>query len=119
MKHRRLLRLLREQYLYSDVEKYAKPQPEVEAAIKRFRALPEEQKAKTPLLYWLLGAGTPPYKMSKEDSKYSDISPHADRVCANCEFQYIKTANGHYICSQISGRIRPEGWCKLWKSIQR
>ena len=105
-------------HLYSDIEIKAKPQPEVQKAVERFRSLPFEERKRQPLLYWLLGAGTPSYKMSKEDSDYTDKSPHKDQTCANCEYQFIETAHGHVICSQISGRIKPEGWCRLWETAE-
>ncbi len=92
-------------------------QPEVQQAIQRYRQLPAEQRAQVPLLYWLLGDGTPPYKMSKEDSEYTEESEVEEQTCANC--QYIYQANGHgdqgFICSQIRGEIAPAGWCNRWR----
>ena len=44
--------------------------PYVQKAISQFRRLPIEEKRKKPLLYWLLGSGTPPYKMTKKGSNY-------------------------------------------------
>jgi len=66
-----------------------------------------------PLLYAILGSGTPPYKMSKNDSSYTDEAQGKDK-CSNCEFAYKKVVRDRYICSQIRGPIKPEGWCRLW-----
>jgi hypothetical protein len=72
-----------------------------------------------PLLWWLLGGeeggiGTPPYKMTKELSNYGEAANPA-QSCATCEFLYMKVTSGEYICSQISGEVHPQGWCKLWQ----
>lgn len=87
---------------------------EVQEAIKKYFELPREEQEKTPLLYWILGSSTPPYKMSKQDTKYTDKSP-GPKQCQNCEFAYKKVSRkDRYICSQIRGTIRPEGWCNRW-----
>lgn len=90
-------------------------QPEVQEALKRYAAMSPEERGDTPLLYWLLGSGTPPYKMSKEESEYVDDSETEGQTCENCAFGYVRTATGQLICSQIRGIIKPEGWCNLWK----
>lgn len=68
-----------------------------------------------PLLYWLLKSGTPPYKMSKEESNYTDEAQDPRYSCATCEFLYTETGSGQHVCSQIRGFVEPEGWCKLWE----
>jgi len=88
---------------------------EVREAIEKFKNLDPNERETNILLYWLLGSGTPPYKMSKEDSEYVDGVEDGNQVCANCEFMYQKVPSGEYICSQIRGKIKPGGWCKLWK----
>jgi len=103
-----------ENALYSDAGDDA-PE-EVKAAIERWRQMTPEERGDKPLLYWLLGSGTPPYKMSMEDSKYVDQSEVEGQYCKNCEYIYLKLANKQFICSQISGRVRPAGWCRLWKT---
>ena len=40
----------------------------VRQAIAEFHKLPDDVKKSTPLLYFILGSGTPEYKMSREDS---------------------------------------------------
>jgi len=104
--------LVKKKYRYPEAGKNA--HPEVQKLIEEYRALPNAEKSKKPLLYWLLGSGTPPYKMSKDDSEYSDEAD-TDSQCGNCKFIYYGLETKNYICSQISGPIRKEGTCKLWK----
>ena len=92
-------------------------QPEVQEAIERFRSLPEDVRAQTPLLYWLLGEGTPRYKVSAEDSEYTDHPEDDDHVCGNCEFYYLHVPTGAGICSRIRPLVRTGGWCNLWAEI--
>ena len=110
-------RLIKEKkFEYKSVEQEADPQPEVQEAIEQFREMDPEDRNTNVLLYWLIGTeGTPPYKMSQEDAQYSDDAGTQEAACANCEFLYQKTTNGKYICSQIRGEVRPEGWCNRWK----
>lgn len=90
---------------------------EVQRAIDRFHMhAPDHVKENVPLLYWLLGSGTPPYKMTREESDYVDVSPVPTQQCANCVFAYQHVTSGNFICSQIRGRISPPGWCRLWRS---
>jgi len=100
--------------MYPEAGRHA--QPEVQAAIERFRKLPAEERAKQPLLWWLTGGeSTQPYKMSQLDSNYVEQSPGA-QTCANCRFLYFSQYWRTNICSQIEGvGIRPEGWCRLWQ----
>lgn len=108
--------LIREQkFTYETVDERAEPQPEVKKAVERFRKMDPEERDTNILLYWLLGSGTPPYKMSQEDAQYSDNAGTAETACANCEFFYQKVPTGEYICSQIRGKVRPGGWCNQWK----
>ncbi len=88
--------------------------PEVQEAIARFHSLPPESKERLPLLYFLLGAGTPPYKMSKEDAQYAEQTPVPGQTCDNCEFAYKKVVRDQFICSKMRGDIAPKAWCKLW-----
>ena len=98
-------------------------QPEVRQAVRRFFLQPAEVQEWTPLLYWLLGSGTPPYKQSYELSWYTDgPSPVANQQCSNCRFAWANVdapsalSKALYICSQIRGEINPAGWCKLWEN---
>ena len=86
----------------------------VQQAIAEFHKLPEKVKKTTPLLYYILGSGTPDYKMSQEDSEYTDQSSNPNMTCANCEFAYQKVINKKFICSQIRDHIQLEGWCNQW-----
>jgi len=99
--------------LYPEAGKNAPPGVRLE--IERFRALPPEERAKTPLLYHLLGDGTPAYKMTPEDSQYTDLSQYRGKQCATCQFPYMSMRSKKFICSQVSNRIKPTGWCRLWR----
>ena len=100
-------------YLYPKAGVNANPL--VQQAIEQFRNLPNEAKEDKPLLYWLLGSGTPPYKMSKKDSLYVGKS-YRGQNCGNCRFTFMRWVNKELICSQIQGNIELEHWCKLWAS---
>jgi hypothetical protein len=100
-------------YLYPKAGVNANPL--VRQAIEQFRNLPNEAKEDKPLLYWLLGSGTPPYKMSKKDSLYVGKS-YRGQNCGNCRFTFMRWVNKELICSQIQGNIELEHWCKLWAS---
>lgn len=94
-------------------EAYLKAPLETKKCIEKFLKEPEKLRANKPLLYYVLGSGTPPYKMSKKDSLYSDKSIN-NQKCSNCIFTYIKYVDKTVICSQIRGTIKLGGWCKLW-----
>lgn len=98
---------------YSDAGK--KAQPELKEAINRFKNMAPEARGDQVLLYWLLGAGTPDYKMSQEEAKYEAKSEHKSETCGNCAFAYQKVIDKRFICSQMRGDIKPEAWCKLWR----
>jgi hypothetical protein len=102
--------MIEEQYK----DAYDKAPEETKRAIEEFMKLPENVRANKPLLYYVLGSGTPPYKMSKKDSKYVDVAKGRQK-CSNCIFTYIKYVDNKPICSQIRGTIALGGWCKLWK----
>ena len=100
---------------YPGAGRYA--QPEVKQAVQRFRRLPLVQQENEVLLYWLLGDGTPPYKMSQPDSDYVDMSTVPGQVCGNCDFAFRHVGTGELICSQIRDPIAMEGWCRLWAPV--
>lgn len=102
--------MIEEQY----IDAYNKAPEETKRAIERFMKLPKKVRDWKPLLYYVLGSGTPPYKMSKKDSAYTDNSTKKQN-CANCIFTYIKYVENKPICSQIRGTIKLQGWCKLWQ----
>lgn len=100
---------------YPDAGIEGKAQPEVVAAVERFRDLPAKAQARLPLLYWLLGSGTPAYKMSKEAGAYGPTpSDRKGEICGNCRFAYARVLNGQLICSHIEGDIAWKAWCRLW-----
>jgi hypothetical protein len=90
-------------------------QPEVQEAVERYLAIPQEQRSEHVLLWWLLGSGTPPYKMSQEQAEYADGAGTVEQACLNCDFFYQKVPTGEYVCSQMRGPIEPGGWCNQWK----
>lgn len=104
---------LKEKGPYQDTGENA--QPEVQQAIQRWKELPETQRLETPLLYWLLGSGTPEYKMDRGEAKYVEESEVEGQNCKNCHFAYLHLANKRFICSQMTGPIKPQAWCRLWE----
>lgn len=102
-----------EPFMYPHAGKNA-PLP-VQTAIAMFRKMPLEDRSKLPLLYWLLGSGTPEYKVDQSDARYTGSSPYPNARCANCEFFYYKPTAKAYICSWIEGDVKPAGWCQYWR----
>jgi len=92
-----------------------KAQPGIKKDIEAFHKLPPEEKAKTSLLWWLLGSTTQDYKMSKKDALYTEKSKVKNQKCSNCRFAYIHVVSGIHICSNMRGQIKPEAWCRLWE----
>jgi hypothetical protein len=79
-------------------------------------AAPGIEKTQVPMLYALLGSGTPPLKMAREDAAYQE-EPHASgQRCSNCSSAYKNAVSGDTVCSQVSGSIEPEAWCRLWNT---
>ena len=99
-------------------EAYDKAPEDVKRAIEKFMRKPKSLRDYKPLLYYILGSGTPPYKMSKKDSLYVDKSQKKQN-CGNCIFTYIKYTENKPICSQIRGTIKLSGWCKLWEGEEK
>lgn len=104
-------------YLYSDVEERAGDdlQPEVLEAIEKFRAMPVDERASRPLLFWLLGTGTPPYKEDKDEAMYTDVASNPEHICANCIHAYLQILTNKLICDHLEGEIAYEGWCRWWE----
>lgn len=89
-------------------------QPEVKAAIKRFNEMSAAEQSEYVLLDWLLGEGTPDYKMPPKPAVYMDKSTVSGQRCDNCILSYQNLVSGRYICSEINPDIKPAGWCKWW-----
>ena len=88
----------------------------IKEAYSEFQKLSDDEKKKTPFLYFVLGKGkgTPPFKMSKKDSGYVDPSANPKFICGNCIFYYINPVNKTGVCSQIRGNVEYDAYCKLW-----
>jgi len=86
----------------------------VRQAIQEFQHLPIEKKRVLPLLYYVLGSGTPPYKMDPADAAYQQ-TPMPPQKCGNCSASYQHVKSHGIICDQIAGSIQLNGWCRLWR----
>lgn len=100
-------------FSYENAKKNAPPGTREE--IDRFEQMPNEYKEKTPLLYHILGDSTPAYKMSPSDAEYVETSNVPGQNCENCRYTYHQPKRDAYICSQIRGKIKLAGWCRLWR----
>ncbi len=87
---------------------------ETRKMIERYMAQPKEYRGKHPLLYFILGSGTQPYKMSKTGAEYRGES-ESRHECGNCVYAFQKVKAKRFICSQIQGDIKLNGICKLWR----
>lgn len=104
---------------------YEEAPPETQDAIL---AALERKGEDQPLLYALLGTGTPPYKMPKPAADYQQEpkEPEQDEQappdsfgtaqCGNCEFFYEGVDGA--ICSQVRGEVKASHWCRLWKAAR-
>jgi len=86
----------------------------VQQEIAAFREQSAEQRASMPLLYWLLGSGTPDFKQSACDSAYRD-RPNGQQTCVNCRFLFQEVKTKRLVCSQIAPYVSQKGWCRLWQ----
>lgn len=104
----------------------------VRRAIDAFRRLSAERRDAVPLLYWLLGNGTQPFKMAKPAAAYVDDArvgraciPEgedgdtirkipAGQTCGNCRYAYVHLTSQTMICSWVRGSIRRTAWCRFW-----
>jgi len=50
------------------------------------------------------------HAMSKRAARYKN-SPNGNQNCANCRYFYPRSRK----CSVVSGKVSPNGWCKLWR----
>lgn len=74
-------------------------------------------KSMRPALYSLLGSGTNPLKMSREDACYQDSpGPGGEQTCLNCSSSYTQNVSGEVVCSQVEGLVKRSGWCRLWNT---
>jgi len=98
--------------------------------IERYRMAPEAKRGEKPLLYVLLGDGTPAYKFDKMDVAYTDnaasgvpTSPggpettpyRRGQTCNNCQSLYLHVTTETLLCDQVRGVIAGPGWCDRWR----
>ena len=92
----------------------------VQGYIQLYRRLPDElpgiEKSQIPALYALLGTGTPPLKMAKEDAAYQDKPHPSGQHCDNCSSAYRNVVTNDIVCSQVEGEVSSESWCRLWNT---
>ena len=86
----------------------------IKIAFKAFLQLPNKVVLNKPFLYFVLGKGTPDFKMTKYTSDYG-LSKEEDHHCSNCIYSYQNVVRNKFICSQIRGEIEPMKWCRLWR----
>jgi hypothetical protein len=103
---------------------------EIQAFIERFRKAPEGKRGEKPLLYVILGDGTPPYKFAKAEVKYTDdpstlkegegggepyeVAYRRGLTCSNCSSLYVHVTSDTLICDRMRGVVKREGWCNRW-----
>lgn len=89
----------------------------VQGFIRFYRQLPADapgiDKSQIPALYALLGSGTPPLKMSREDAAYQ-TRPVGKQRCEVCSSAYQNLVTEDMICSQVDGEIGKNAWCRLF-----
>ena len=90
----------------------------VQQAIAEFSKLPAEERAEKPLLWWLLGASTPAYKMAPDEAAYVSPSTVTGQTCGNCSHAYKHITSGKLLCDQMRGNIVPEAWCRFWEGAE-
>ncbi len=84
-------------------------------AWEAYSQLPKEVQDSRPFLYFILGKGTPDFKMPTTTARYVQNSATGQN-CQNCRYAYFQPKREIGICSQIRGHIVPAAWCKLWKA---
>lgn len=57
---------------------------------------------------------TPAQITTRQSQQYTDVSPHADKTCDNCNFYTAAPPNQCGGCTVIAGPIHPDGYCNLW-----
>lgn len=103
------------EYLYGEYAEALKSSPFwVRMAFKTFLQRANRFVLTTPFLYFLLGKGTPDFKMSPKTVNYG-LSEVSGQKCGNCIFAYKNIVKNKNICSQVRGDINPSMWCRLWK----
>lgn len=106
-------------YDYTDALKDA---PEwIKMAYQEYRMKGEDYMSKNPFLWFVLGdgKGTPPFKMTKKQSKYIDPTPYPNLRCDNCRYYYVQPLRKIAVCSWIRGNVDAGAFCKFWKGLKK
>jgi hypothetical protein len=90
----------------------------------------EERKSR-PLLYAILGDGTPLFKFDPEDIAYTEATEglregfgkdgpdttgyKLGQACGNCRSLFIHKTSGVRICDQMKVTVREKAWCNRWE----
>ena len=54
----------------------------------------------------------------RETLQYTDVSPEADKNCANCSLYVVPEPDaGCGTCLTVKGPIHPEGYCTIWAAM--
>ena len=107
---------------------------DVQAFIERFRKAPEAKRGEKPLLYVILGDGTPAYKFSPIEVKYAEDTTELEEgkggdepgamayarglTCSNCNSLYSHVTTDTLICDRVRGVVKRTGWCNRWNAPQ-
>lgn len=87
----------------------------VQLAIAQFRQLPLGVRSRVPLLFWLLGSSTAPFKFTQPEASYGPARD-VQRTCGNCLSLYLHCGTNQLICSQVAGLVRASDSCRHWKA---
>lgn len=90
----------------------------IRVSFKVFLQLPDRFVLNTPFLYFVLGQGTPAFKMEKNTADYG-LSKVNGQSCGNCIYSYKNIVEEKNICSQVRGEIHARKWCKLWSDTRK
>jgi hypothetical protein len=93
----------------------------IKKAYKEYEKMGQEYMDKTPFLWFVLGdkKGTPPYKMTKKQSKYIDPTPYPNLRCDNCRYYYYQPLRKLGVCSWVRGDVDRDAFCKFWKGLKK
>ncbi len=87
----------------------------VRETVQRVRELPLHLRSQlVPLFPLILGSSTAPYKASKIELSYVDITPIEGNECQNCIHGVIQMMTRVPFCAAMQFEVAPGGWCDRW-----